>query len=127
MYNPTYLQAILIYVRDKETGQIDVVGTDQHDRLYLDDNGNIQYMNLQNGGTTEGDYEFVLDEQGHNQNDLTFTKEEQEKYGLSNMDDYFNSIDLETYMDLESKKRIQELTEINMRLVTEKQRRNKDD
>ena len=43
------------------------------------------------------------------------------------MDDYFDSIDLETHMDLESKKRIQELTEINMRLVTEKQRRNKDD
>ena len=36
------------------------------------------------------------------------------------MDDYFNSLDLETYMDLETKKRIQELTEINMRLVTEK-------
>lgn len=125
IYNPTYLQEILIYVRDKQTGYIHIVGTGQHDRLYLDDSGNIQYVNLQNGGTTEGDYEFVLDEQGHNQNNLTFTKEEQEKYGLSNMDDYFDSIDLETYMDLESKKRIQELTEINMRLVTEKQRRNK--
>lgn len=78
MYNPTYLKAILIYVRDKQTGYIHIVGTDQHDRLYLDDNGNIQYMNLQNGGTTEEDYEFVLDEQGHNQNNLTFTKEEQE-------------------------------------------------
>lgn len=125
MYNPTYLKAVLIYVKDKETGYIHIVGTDQHDRLYLDDNGNIQYMNLQNGGTTEGDYEFVLDEQGHNQNNLTFTEEEQATYGLSNMGDYFDSIDLETYMDLESKKRIQELTEINMRLVTEKQRRNK--
>lgn len=79
-------------------------------------------MNLQNCGTTKGDYEFVLDEQGHNQNNLTYTKEEQEKYGLSNMDDYFNSIDLEMYMDLETKKRIQELTEINMRLVTEKEK-----
>lgn len=124
MYNPTYLKAIIIYVKDKETGYIHAVGTDQHDRLYLDDSGNIQYINLQNG-TNEGDYEFVLDKQGHNQNNLTYTKEEQEKYGLSNMDDYFDSIDLETYMDLESKKRIQELTEINMRLVTEKQRRNK--
>ena len=125
MYNPTYLQAILIYVRDKQTGYIHIVGTDQHDRLYLDDNGNIQYMNLQNCGTTEGDYEFVLDEQGHNQNNLTFTKEEQEKYGLSNMDDYFNSIELETYMDLEAKKRIQELTEINMQLVTQKMTKEK--
>lgn len=120
MYNPNYLKSILIYVRDKDTGYIHLVGTDQHDRLYLDENGNIQYLNLQNGGSTEGDYEFVLDEQGHNQNDLTFTKEEQEKYGLSNMDDYFNSINLETYMDLEAKKRIQELTEINMRLITKK-------
>lgn len=122
MYNPTYLQAILIYVRDKQTGYIHIVGTNQHDRLYLDDSGNIQYLNLQNGGSTECDYEFVLDEQGHNQNNLTFTKEEQEKYGLSNMDDYFNSIDLELYMDLEAKNRIQELTEINMRLVTEKEK-----
>lgn len=120
MYNPNYLKSILIYVRDKDTGYIHLVGTDQHDRLYLDENGNIQYLNLQNGGTTEGDYEFVLDEQGHNQDNLTFTEEEQEKYGLSNIDDYFNSMDLETFMDLEAKKRIQELTEINMRLVTEK-------
>ena len=111
-----------IYVRDYCTKCIHMVGTNEHDRLYLDDDGNIQYMNLQNGGTTEEDYEFVLDEQGHNQNNLTFTKEEQEKYGLSNMDDYFNSIELETYMDLEAKKRIQELTEINMRLVTEKEK-----
>lgn len=94
MYNPNYLKAILIYVRDKDTGYTHIVGTDQHDRLYLDDSGNIQYLNLQNGGSTECDYEFVLDEQGHNQSNLTFTKEEQEKYGLSNMDDYFNSIDL---------------------------------
>ena len=93
--------------------------------MYLDDDGNIQYMNLQNGGTTEEDYEFVLDEQGHNQNNLTFTKEEQDKYGLSNMDDYFNSIELETYMDLEAKKRIQELTEINMQLVTQKMTKEK--
>lgn len=125
MYNPNYLKAILIYVRDKDTGYIHIVGTDKHDRLYLDDSGNIQYLNLQNGGSTEGDYEFVLDEQGHNQNDLTFTKEEQEKYGLSNMDDYFNSIELETYMDLEAKKRIQELTEINMQLVTQKMTKEK--
>lgn len=122
MYNPNYLKSILIYVRDKDTWYIHLVGTDQHDRLYLDENGNIQYLNLQNGGTTEEDYEFVLDEQGHNQDNLTFTEEEQEKYGLSNIDDYFNSMDLETFMDLEAKKRIQELTEINMRLVTEKEK-----
>lgn len=124
MYNPNYLKAILIYVKDKETGYIHIVGTDQHDRLYLDENGNIQYLNLQNGGTTEGnyDYEFVLDEQGHNQDNLTFTEEEQATYGLSNMDDYFNSIDLEMYVDSVTKKRIQELTEINMQLLTKKEK-----
>lgn len=128
MYNPNYLNAILIYVRDKDTGYIHIVGTDQHDRLYLDENGNIQYLNLQNGGTTEGnyDYEFVLDEQGHNQNNLTFTEEEQATYGLSNMDDYFNSMDLETFMNSVARKRIQELTEINMRLVTEKMAKEKE-
>lgn len=128
MYNPNYLNAILIYVRDKDTGYIHIVGTDQHDRLYLDENGNIQYLNLQNGGTTDGnyDYEFVLDEQGHNQNNLTFTEEEQATYGLSNMDDYFNSMDLETFMNSVARKRIQELTEINMRLVTEKMAKEKE-
>lgn len=50
MFNPNYLKAILIYVRDKYTGYIHIVGTDKHDRLYLDDSGNIQYLNLQNGG-----------------------------------------------------------------------------
>lgn len=93
-----------------------------------DENGNIQYLNIQNGGTTEGnyDYEFVLDEQGHNQNNLTFTEEEQATYGLSNMDDYYNSMDLETFMNSVARKRIQELTEINMRLVTEKMAKEKE-
>ena len=44
-----------------------MVGTDAHDRLYLDANGNIQYLNLQSGGGTPDDYSFVLDEDGHNQ------------------------------------------------------------
>lgn len=111
-----------IYVRDYCTKCIHMVGTNEHDRLYLDDDGHIQYFNLQNGCGTPDEYDFVLDPEGHDQDNLPFTKEEQEKYGLSNMDDYFNSIGLETYMDLEAKKRIQELTEINMRLVTEKEK-----
>lgn len=51
-----------------------MVGTDAHDRLYLDANGNIQYLNLQSGGGTPDDYSFVLDEDGHNQNNLPFSK-----------------------------------------------------
>ena len=63
-----------------------MVGTDAHDRLYLDANGNIQYSNLQNGGGTPDDYSFVLDEDGHNQNNLPFTKNEQMLYGLDEED-----------------------------------------
>ena len=55
-----------------------MVGTDAHDRLYLDAHGNIQYSNLQNGGGTPDDYSFVLDEDGHKQSNLPFSKKEQE-------------------------------------------------
>ena len=56
---------------------------------------------------------------------ITYYKICKDLGSLHSDNEIFDSIDLETYMDLESKKRIQELTEINMRLVTEKQRRNK--
>lgn len=45
-----------IYVKDKQSNIIHMVGTDSHDRLYLDIDGNIQYSNLQNGGGTPDDY-----------------------------------------------------------------------
>lgn len=100
MYNPNYLKAILIYVKDKETGYIHIVGTDQHDRLYLDDDGHIQYFNLQNGCGTPDEYDFVLDPEGHDQNNLPFTEEEQIMYGLSNMDAYFGGVDLKKAQSL---------------------------
>ena len=83
-----------IYVRDYCTKCIHMVGTNEHDRLYLDDDGHIQYFNLQNGCGTPDEYDFVLDPEGHDQNNLPFTEEEQIMYGLSNMDAYFGGVDL---------------------------------
>ena len=66
------------------------------DRLYLDENGNIQYSNLQSGGGTPDDYSFVLDEDGHNQSNLPFTKNEQELYGLNEKNAFFTNLDIDT-------------------------------
>lgn len=49
----------VIKVVDKTNGSIHIVGTDTHDKLYIDENGAMQYYNLQNGEGTRGDYEFV--------------------------------------------------------------------
>ena len=77
-----------------------MVGTNEHDRLYLDDDGHIQYFNLQNGCGTPDEYDFVLDPEGHGQNNLPFTEEEQIMYGLSNMDAYFGGVDLKKAQSL---------------------------
>ena len=77
-----------------------MVGTNEHDRLYLDDDGHIQYFNLQNGCGTPDEYDFVLDPEGHDQNNLPFTEEEQIMYGLSNMDAYFGGVDLKKAQSL---------------------------
>lgn len=89
-----------IYVRDYCTKCIHMVGTNEHDRLYLDDDGHIQYFNLQNGCGTPDEYDFVLDPEGHDQNNLPFTEEEQIMYGLSNMDAYFGGVDLKKAQSL---------------------------
>ncbi|MBV4151647.1 hypothetical protein [Holdemanella biformis] len=83
-------------MKDKQSNIIHMVGTDSHDRLYLDIDGNIQYSNLQNGGGTPDDYSFVLDDEGHNQNNLPFTKKEQELYGLDEKDAFFTNLDIDT-------------------------------
>lgn len=51
----------ILQIRDKIFGDTHIYGTDTHDALMLDENGNIMYHNLQNGdGTGEhGSYEFV--------------------------------------------------------------------
>jgi hypothetical protein len=56
-------------IKDKFTGESHIVGTDTHDMLYVDDeNGGLQYLNLQNGEGTgaESDYEFVRTEDAIN-------------------------------------------------------------
>lgn len=63
-----------IYVRDYCTKCIHMVGTNEHDRLYLDDDGHIQYFNLQNGCGTPDEYDFVLDPEGHDQIDGRITQ-----------------------------------------------------
>lgn len=103
-----------IYVRDYCTKCIHMVGTNEHDRLYLDDEGHVQYLNLQNGCGTPTEYDFVLDPEGHDQNNLPFTEEEQSlygPYGLNNMDAWFGGVDLEMHKALleEQKKQNEEL------------------
>lgn len=51
----------ILRIRDKVFGDVHTYGTDSHDALILDKNGNVMYYNLQNGeGTGEsGGYEFV--------------------------------------------------------------------
>lgn len=59
----------ILQVKDKIFGDIHTYGTDSHDALRLDGNGNVMYYNLQNGEGTgkHGDYEFVYtpDEGGY--------------------------------------------------------------
>lgn len=55
MINFEYFCLPTLYVKDISSDVIHMVGTDAHDRLYLDANGNIQYLNLQSGGGTPDD------------------------------------------------------------------------
>lgn len=59
----------ILQVRDKIFGDVHTYGSDSHDALMLDENGNVMYYNLQNGeGTgTHGGYEFIYtpDEGGY--------------------------------------------------------------
>lgn len=113
----TYLHLPLIYIKDKCTGTIRAVGTDQHDRLYLDKQGRIQYLNLQNMCGTPYEYSFVTDEQGHDGNNLPFTKDEIKQFGLSHSDSYLQSVDLKEYANETYEKRLNELFEVNTKLV----------
>lgn len=51
----------LIEVRNTDTGETHVVGTDPHDQLQLTENGTITYVNLQNQGSIGDGYEFVCE------------------------------------------------------------------
>lgn len=70
----------LLWIRDKSNDNEHLYGTDSHDSLYIDQNGNLQYHNLQSGrGTGEcGSYEFIShDDDGYGYGDILhlFVKE----------------------------------------------------
>lgn len=44
-----------IYVQEKQSGNIHKLGTDPHDAIWVDRNGIVRYMNLQNGDGCSGD------------------------------------------------------------------------
>lgn len=44
-----------IYVQDKQSGKIHRLGTDPHDAIWVDENGTLHYMNMQNGDGCDGD------------------------------------------------------------------------
>lgn len=48
-----------LYIRDKHSGETHLIGINVHDRLYVDEDGFVQYENLQNGDGTMSGYEFV--------------------------------------------------------------------
>lgn len=113
----TYLHLPLIYIKDKCTDVIRAVGTDQHDRLYIDKQGRIQYLNLQNMCGTPYEYSFVSDEEGHDGNNLPFTTVEIKQFGLSYYDNYLQSVDLKEYANETYEERLNELFEVNTKLV----------
>lgn len=59
----------ILQIKDKIFGDVHTYGTDSHDALMLDENGNVMYYNLQNSESTgkHGGYEFVYtpDEGGY--------------------------------------------------------------
>lgn len=60
----------ILQIRDKIFGDIHTYGTDSHDALMLDENGNAMYFNMHNNESTGkyGGYEFVYtpDKGGYN-------------------------------------------------------------
>lgn len=57
-YQEQKREVLQIEVYDKETNTKHIVGTDVHDCLLVE-YGKVKYYNLQNGESTDGDYEFV--------------------------------------------------------------------
>ena len=52
----------VIRVYDKDNGDTHIVGTDSHDSLHIDDDGQLSYYNMQNGCGTGETYSFVAAE-----------------------------------------------------------------
>ena len=62
MTDRTFLEIPIIRVRDKVSGKVHDVGSDEYDRLYLDEDGHIQYMDMKTmKGTKDGRYFFATE------------------------------------------------------------------
>ena len=44
-----------IYIQEKQSGNIHKLGTDPHDAIWVDENGIVRYINMQNGCGCNGD------------------------------------------------------------------------
>jgi hypothetical protein len=68
MQTSNYIPKVpIIYVKEKSTEFIHVVGSEYFDRLYIDENGRLQYCDTETGGgTSNGNYEFVKNIDGYN-------------------------------------------------------------
>lgn len=77
MYKPTYMAMPIIRVTDSSDGTTHIVGTNKHDRLYLDEEGRIQYINIQcMAGTASSEYFFSVSDDGRNPVSNRYSEEE---------------------------------------------------
>lgn len=53
----------VIRIKDKHSGRVHIVGTDSHDTLYVGNDGQLHYSNLQNGDGSGADdrYGYIFD------------------------------------------------------------------
>lgn len=78
----------VIKVKNNETGKTHIVGLDKHDALSIDENGGIQYENLQTCETTEKGFQ-------ENENDgYTFEAKDYEDFGRQ----YIEFVTLEEFI-----------------------------
>jgi len=79
----------ILQIRDMTDGRVHTYGTDSHDSLLVDDEGNLNYYNLQNGDGTgkHGSYEFVYepDEGGYGGIKEIYSEWENHRYKYDDM------------------------------------------
>ena len=122
MNNPAYLTMPIIRVVDVASGNTHIVGTDLHDRLYLDENGQIQYENIQCiCGTRYGEYRFVSDNEGHEPVKNKITAEDVgDELWVNLTDEDLHSLEMVEPIDYAKEtyeKKIRELDEWNIGLL----------
>lgn len=63
----------MLWIRDKATGDEHLFGTDTHDKLEIDAEGNLQYYNMKHGEGTGGcGYEWVSHNDGVRHSDILY-------------------------------------------------------